>query len=663
MGSARNEVAELRKICAVCENALLKLLDPETYTQTRRPRISHHEDLSSLATSSGSGCWICAALQYQVRQNPRRKHPAHCGTHFEPEMVLLQPYESGKRGLSGFSISNGEIHEPSLTPETLLKVYLQQDECGGLEIIPNQQITETPNLAFASTWIDECAQTHKDCAPLERKALPTRVIEVGIEGVSEPRLLETGNLLGVYTALSHCWGDHVRRDQLTTTHNKGRRLRALPFQAMAPTFKDAIIATRSLGYRYLWIDVFCIVQDDDQDWARECGLMAPVFANAAVVLAASYASSSDVGFLHARSRSMPSAIFGGFWERFPNGDIQVGPHTLGVEMQAVGRFKDPSWVRIGHDALSRRAWAYQEKALCTRILNFHREQLVFECRHGRRYERRPTYFRKRNPFLSENVLLPLAEYSGPSNWRKAVKNVTSRFITYGNDVLPALAGIASRYQNLTGHTFAAGLWRETFLEDMAWTTSSHGSSNAKYASTSWSPSWSWASCPGSVDFVWDDPMAIRQTEAAAEVLDLASHPENDQNPFGAVSMAQVTLKGFYRRARCYWRRARENESELYLVEAESNCDRPAATFCPDSCEPKSRSLGDAVEVLILIVLRQPYPLGGYDTIALMLKPLDATSTLHRRIGLVRSAYRQVQKGEVDLHDWLRAGEEITVRIV
>lgn len=91
IGSAGNGVAELRKICAACENALLKLLDPETYTQTEEPRISHHEDLSSLAISSKIGCWICAAVQDEIRKGTDGDDRAHWGTYFEPWMEMLQP--------------------------------------------------------------------------------------------------------------------------------------------------------------------------------------------------------------------------------------------------------------------------------------------------------------------------------------------------------------------------------------------------------------------------------------------------------------------------------------------------------------------------------------------------------------------------------------------
>jgi hypothetical protein len=48
---------------------------------------------------------------------------------------------------------------------------------------------------------------------------------------------------------------------------------------LSRTFQDAVRITRELGERYLWIDSLCIIQDDEDDWAREAALMAEVYRN------------------------------------------------------------------------------------------------------------------------------------------------------------------------------------------------------------------------------------------------------------------------------------------------------------------------------------------------------------------------------------------------
>lgn len=50
------------------------------------------------------------------------------------------------------------------------------------------------------------------------------------------------------------------------------------------------MVSKYLGYRYLWIDSLCIIQDDHQDWQRESGRMADVYSNADLVLGATSAA-------------------------------------------------------------------------------------------------------------------------------------------------------------------------------------------------------------------------------------------------------------------------------------------------------------------------------------------------------------------------------------
>ena len=54
--------------------------------------------------------------------------------------------------------------------------------------------------------ISLCAQSHKACGDGGERLLPTRVLE--ISGL-EVRLVEKGNELARYAALSHCWGGKI----------------------------------------------------------------------------------------------------------------------------------------------------------------------------------------------------------------------------------------------------------------------------------------------------------------------------------------------------------------------------------------------------------------------------------------------------------------------
>ncbi|EUC27854.1 hypothetical protein COCCADRAFT_110624, partial [Bipolaris zeicola 26-R-13] len=81
-----------------------------------------------------------------------------------------------------------------------------------------------------------------------------------------------------YVALSYCWGHDpsyvTKQDTLLS------RLTRISYNDLPRTFQHAVTATRNLGYRYLWLDALCIVQDSVQDWERESQKMGVIYSQA-----------------------------------------------------------------------------------------------------------------------------------------------------------------------------------------------------------------------------------------------------------------------------------------------------------------------------------------------------------------------------------------------
>ncbi|MBE3044755.1 HET domain-containing protein, partial [Candidatus Bathyarchaeota archaeon] len=78
-----------------------------------------------------------------------------------------------------------------------------------------------------------------------------------------------------YAALSHCWDGPIAtvltQDALSSFQAR------LPWDALAANFQDAILITRGLGLRYLWVDSLCIIQDRRHDWTIESGKMGDIY--------------------------------------------------------------------------------------------------------------------------------------------------------------------------------------------------------------------------------------------------------------------------------------------------------------------------------------------------------------------------------------------------
>lgn len=92
----------------------------------------------------------------------------------------------------------------------------------------------------------------------ETVPLPSRVVDVGpADGSEAPRLLKTNDMRGTYVTLSHCWGAGVITR--TLTENLDIRMKGIPMEDLSANLCDAIIITRRLGFRYLWIDSLCTV--------------------------------------------------------------------------------------------------------------------------------------------------------------------------------------------------------------------------------------------------------------------------------------------------------------------------------------------------------------------------------------------------------------------
>lgn len=144
----------------------------------------------------------------------------------------------------------------------------------------------------------------------EGAVLPTRLIEVSDGQHDTLRLYvpsQEENLAGKYLTLSYRWG-HGNSTSRTTRDNYADRLRGLDYVSLPLSIQDAILVTRALGFRYLWVDASCIIQLDPGDasdqedgvWIREATRMGGYYSNAFLTIAATCSHDSSEGFLRPR---------------------------------------------------------------------------------------------------------------------------------------------------------------------------------------------------------------------------------------------------------------------------------------------------------------------------------------------------------------------------
>jgi hypothetical protein len=136
-------------------------------------------------------------------------------------------------------------------------------------------------------------------------------------------------------------------------------------------FRDAVVTTRALGLRYLWIDSICIIQGENGDFGREWKRMEDVFSDAYCVVEATCAAGPWDGFL---KKDRPQRDYLTLLRESHSSPIYVC------------RYLDDFYREVLQADMNKRGWVLQERALARRTIYFARQQTFFECGAGVRCE-------------------------------------------------------------------------------------------------------------------------------------------------------------------------------------------------------------------------------------------------------------------------------------
>ncbi|KAF2495661.1 HET-domain-containing protein, partial [Lophium mytilinum] len=267
--------------------------------------------------------------------------------------------------------------------------------------------------------------------------LPTRIIDVGDDRDTPPKLVATAGRKGIYLALSYCWGTTQQSKHLKTTRSNLCDFEgAIPFSLLPATIRDAIIATRLLHIRYLWVDTLCIIQDDDLDWKHESANMGSIFQLGLCTLAATSARHSGEGLFLLRQA-----------------DNEHENHGLVEELARC------EW--------SKRGWVVQERILSRRLVHFGSQRLFFECQEGvdTQFENGPTPFTHNLQRKPDPDRVHSAQHRF---WSRVVRAYNQCDLTQPSDKLPAISGLAREMSALIRQSYFRGLWIEDIARGLFW---------------------------------------------------------------------------------------------------------------------------------------------------------------------------------------------------
>ena len=512
--------------------------DPKSFDITARKSRTSHRSFSIIIESGGmqlGSCFHRVIGKTQPRpsscylsQPPPRAPVPNSAIETQDWMVVIALI---------YSLTQGDESSSSLSKR----------------LLPLKWSASQPTLSYIKEFVGprltNCLSSHPECAVrIIAGFLPTRLIAVsGDERSSlKPFLVETAishpktaNNDTRYIALSHCWG--LLQPIVTNKNNYKSHLKEIPWAELTKTFQEAMLVTWCLGVRLLWIDSLCIIQDDDEDWAREASKMAEIYQNSLLTIAATSARNGSQGLFMDRPDVEKAQT--------PGGELSVlyrpvVNHARYRQLKGTGRMSVP---------LLQRGWTFQEQILSTRILHFTQEELLWECRSEIFCECTPEAAdclwdsRKSVDRTTPGVkqAFDFTQQVQMSDWYKIVEIYTTRDLTYSRDRLPALSGIADAFQKSLRDPgrYLAGLWENDLIEGLLWVTYDSNPKRARQRShRSSPPSWSWASLEPTNPTVQIRKLTRERGTPIADVMDV-SCTQSTVDDKGMVSGGKLTLRG------------------------------------------------------------------------------------------------------------------------
>lgn len=384
--------------------------------------------------------------------------------------------------------------------------------CNQGNIVMRQIMPSSIDFNIVKTWISQ-AMSHSPSRVQHQSDLPERLIDC-----------HTGKIVTAegrpYVTLSYVWGNTmIDFDSV----DLGGTLPA----SMPATVTDAIQATTKLGYRYLWVDKYCIDQKDGAGRLRQINNMDIIFKNSEVTIVAAAGVDANFGLpgVSTRPRKPQRCV------ALNGADMMIVSTTTVVQ----NSIRASKW--------NSRAWTYQEAHLSSKLLVFTENELYFESRNGinRETVEAPFQCLDSNLFVYQKPLFDPWNANNPEFVNKSIAEYSLRDLSREEDALIAALGFLKAFQsgpNPVYHHWGVPIFpdqairlghgrksfpylgpkasepfsHEGFLLGLCWRADGHqfdGYSGREIRRRPGLPSWSWAGWSCTLD---ENPQTVYEVE-------------------------------------------------------------------------------------------------------------------------------------------------------
>ncbi|CAN9385259.1 unnamed protein product [Alternaria alternata] len=353
------------------------------------------------------------------------------------------------------------------------------------------------DITLAKNWISKCLKSHEgQCGHDNSSDFPLKVINCISRDLCE---IAPGT---PYVCLSYVWGNAAVVRNVSS--NLSERL--------PKTIEDSIWVTLQLGYSYLWIDRYCIDQQDEAEKHHLITNMGEIYRGATLTIIAAAGDNPQSGL---------PGVNGTRRQQFS--------HAEGTLGQTINSLEDPH-TEILVSVWNTRGWTYQELVLSRRRLVFTESQIYFQCKSMHRIgslslQDVNAYNDHRSGMLFQDNFIAFRNLEANSTVQTLYEQIEEYYVrrlSFREDTIKAVTGIINAFRSRQSedsvrvtHLFGIPVFYDqmsptfcfpsemyhdpvftptsTFLYGLSWSLAIETGEKDDTVTDTLFPSWSWAS--------------------------------------------------------------------------------------------------------------------------------------------------------------------------